>query len=592
MSSISDFAMFRFNFWPKPFFSHHHAAVAAAAAASQAGTTGMENSFVPNPLNSPALMVLASTAEGHDNSARMPAPPHPFTSQNIDKEMSPHFGNPPFTMYRPGEHFPPPIYAPQFVRSNLDRSMGLMNPGGGSAFRPVSNEGVENYHSAFSPAKKPKLDESSSSYSPTDKQEHDFADSAAEGSESKASTPHIVKEERPASLSSAAYESNSETFSENGDFDRGTPDSEGRNLRKQRRKCILDGHTPCCPICGLTLRNGEVEAHYSMEIEKIDKIVRGGRHSRDTTPQGRKTLPSPLSGRRGKDSPSTEAVSQSRYDSYQRIRCNRQARLSVRSRNRKKKGPEDTVCPICNERLNGTPEELNGHVEICLKRQRGEHDNEDETVDVEGDGEQYEEYEWAGQTRIRATTMLEGGFAGSGFHVTSSKKQVDEDVDLNVDGDDSEEYGKAQYNEVHIIPCSSDEPGEDWERQAIRGAMLGETSLDLSTKGSSRIKKESEDCDMADEESSPPMLNSIEDVGGSAGEVIAALKSRLKDKEEERINKQKCLICMEQYKTPLTSIQCWHVHCEQCWLKTLGTKKLCPQCNMITSPGDLRRIYL
>ncbi|KAJ8306520.1 hypothetical protein KUTeg_017065 [Tegillarca granosa] len=346
---------------------------------------------------------------------------------------------------------------------------------------------------------------------------------------------------------------------------------------KQRRKCILDGHTPCCPICGLTLRNGEVEAHYSMEIEKIDKIVRGGRHSRDTTPQGRKasvrypvcaficmqTLPSPLSGRRGKDSPSTEAVSQSRYDSYQRIRCNRQARLS---------------------------------------EQRGEHDNEDETVDVEGDGEQYEEYEWAGQTRIRATTMLEGGFAGSGFHVTSSKKQVDEDVDLNVDGDDSEEYGKAhydisltinlRYNEVHIIPCSSDEPGEDWERQAIRGAMLGETSLDLSTKGSSRIKKESEDCDMADEESSPPMLNSIEDVGGSAGEVIAALKSRLKDKEEERINKQKCLICMEQYKTPLTSIQCWHVHCEQCWLKTLGTKKLCPQCNMITSPGDLRRIYL
>lgn len=42
--------------------------------------------------------------------------------------------------------------------------------------------------------------------------------------------------------------------------------------------------------------------------------------------------------------------------------------IIVRSRNRKKKGPEDTVCPICNERLNGTPEELNGHVEICLKR--------------------------------------------------------------------------------------------------------------------------------------------------------------------------------------------------------------------------------
>ncbi len=89
----------------------------------------------------------------------------------------------------------------------------------------------------------------------------------------------------------------------------------------------------------------------------------------------------------------------------------------------------------------------------------------------------------------------------------------------------------------------------------------------------------------------------------------------------------------DSYTVPLTSIQCWHVHCEECWLRTLvrwtfiilhltkdvqhnhvtstsepcmllsvvlidklsfsqGAKKLCPQCNTITSPGDLRRVYL
>jgi hypothetical protein len=44
--------------------------------------------------------------------------------------------------------------------------------------------------------------------------------------------------------------------------------------------------------------------------------------------------------------------------------------------------------------------------------QHGATADEDENVDVEGDSEMYEEYEWAGQRRIRATTLLVGGFAG------------------------------------------------------------------------------------------------------------------------------------------------------------------------------------
>ena len=35
---------------------------------------------------------------------------------------------------------------------------------------------------------------------------------------------------------------------------------------------------------------------------------------------------------------------------------------------------------------------------------------------------------------------------GSGFPVaSSSKKYIDDDCDLNVDGDDSEQYGRPQY---------------------------------------------------------------------------------------------------------------------------------------------------
>lgn len=46
--------------------------------------------------------------------------------------------------------------------------------------------------------------------------------------------------------------------------------------------------------------------------------------------------------------------------------------------------------------------------------QHGSAPEEDENVDVEGEGnsEMFEEYEWAGQRRIRASTLLVGGFAG------------------------------------------------------------------------------------------------------------------------------------------------------------------------------------
>lgn len=38
---------------------------------------------------------------------------------------------------------------------------------------------------------------------------------------------------------------------------------------------------------------------------------------------------------------------------------------------------------------------------------------EDDPVDIENEnGNRFEEYEWCGQKRIRATTLLEGGFRG------------------------------------------------------------------------------------------------------------------------------------------------------------------------------------
>ncbi|KAK6989505.1 hypothetical protein BgiMline_012727, partial [Biomphalaria glabrata] len=311
----------------------------------------------------------------------------------------------------------------------------------------------------------------------------------------------------------------------------------------------------------------------------------GRKSSRDTTPQGRKSLPSPSGSRKGKDSPPPEVASRSRYDNFLRIRCNRQSRLSARSRNKKKRpgdeGVKETVCPICNERVMGVAEDLNAHVEMCLKQRT---DGEEEPVDVEGE---YEEYEWAGQTRVRATSLLEGGYSGQGFQTVTARKGSDEDGELNVDGDDTEEYGRPQFSEKDILPIGSKETSPPSDTKSSLKYESPERSYSSRT---DTVKSDGVGCSKTLYEGFSH--SSCDQRGDEQSALIAALRLKLRDLEAEKSSKQKCLICMDSYKTPLTSIQCWHVHCEACWMRTLGAKKLCPQCNMITSPNDLRRVYL
>ncbi|XP_069804376.1 E3 ubiquitin-protein ligase Rnf220-like [Dendropsophus ebraccatus] len=75
-------------------------------------------------------------------------------------------------------------------------------------------------------------------------------------------------------------------------------------------------------------------------------------------------------------------------------------------------------------------------------------------------------------------------------------------------------------------------------------------------------------------------------------ESLAVLREKIQELTEKLKNTHTCHICLDAYTVPVTSIQCWHIHCEGCWLRALGSKKLCPQCNTITSPSDLRRVYL
>lgn len=336
-----------------------------------------------------------------------------------------------------------------------------------------------------------------------------------------------------------------EVFEENGEVSNGSigsynGDEGGRGCRTKKRQ--LD--PTCCPVCSVTLRQTEIDSHLSVEIDKLNKIpvaklkVNG------------KSTPSCSNG-----SPQKAPVDAGKHwETYQKVKSNRQNRLRTKTRKRK---AEDQVCPICNK---DTPEDLTIHVELCLRRsEQNSSDQEDENIDIES----FEEYEWAGQSRVRVTSLLEGGVSSLGQHL----QNAEEDEDLNVDGD-GEVFGSPQYSERDIILPCEEAPGD----LALRKAVIGSEPNQIST---------SEDENVLHNGKGDPVLEVLKNR-------IRELEARLETKDEV----YKCLICMERYKTPVISVCCWHVHCEQCWLQTLGAKKLCPQCNMITSPADLRKVYM
>ncbi|XP_036822978.1 E3 ubiquitin-protein ligase RNF220 isoform X4 [Oncorhynchus mykiss] len=573
------------------------------------------SSYLPNPLASPALMVLASTAEASRDASIPCQQPRPFgvPVSMGEKDMHLPFNNGSYTfasMYHrqgavpggfPNRDFPSSLLHlhHQFAPPNLDCSpISMLNHSGVGAFRPFASppddrDGAGGYQSAFTPAKRLKgcLDADASPhlrYTDAEGKEYDFG-----GGQIPSSSPSALK---------AVEDAGKKIFAVSGLLsDRETSSSpEDRIERCKKKVSLYDSQTPICPICQVLLRPGELQDHMEQEMERLthmhlSKNPSHGHKDGSVAPGTPKSMLLSVHIKREGESPvvsplsSEDAHHSDRYQTFLRVRANRQTRLNARIGKMKRRKPED------------------GQREGVFA--------EDDSADMDGEnGTRFEEYEWCGQKRVRATTLLEGGFRGTGFAMCSTKESHDSDADLDVDGDDTLEYGKAQYTEADIIPCSGEDQGEAKEREALRGAVLNggmpsnriaaefskwaSDEMPSTSNGESSKQQLPQDPNAACSSSNAPRTcknSEIEKITeGSKATTFEALKARIRELEKQilRGDRYKCLICMDSYTMPLTSIQCWHVHCEECWLRTLGNKKLCPQCNTITSPGDLRRVYL
>ncbi|CAO3648047.1 unnamed protein product [Cunninghamella echinulata] len=267
------------------------------------------------------------------------------------------------------------------------------------------------------------------------------------------------------------------------------------------------------------------------------------------------------------------------------------------------------TCFICNQALHGDSDSINLHIDQCLinmdnnnqstssditsSSNNNSNNNNNNNSNSMDHSNQWDEYEWAGQVRVRATSLMEGGYGGAGFATTQKDDDVDDDLDIE---EDDMEYGTSQYNELDIM-TNLEHEDENELREMVTGGLsksnFNENEVEDNDDENQSIREGFEETVSTtgwEKHEKAATYSNNNNPGGNL--IIDSLKSRIQQLEAESKSISRCLICLEPHKTPVTSIVCWHVHCEKCWLQTLGTKKLCPQCQKITTPADLRRIYL
>uniref|UniRef100_A0A3Q1GVH2 Ring finger protein 220b n=1 Tax=Acanthochromis polyacanthus TaxID=80966 RepID=A0A3Q1GVH2_9TELE len=225
-------------------------------------------SYLPAPLASPALMVLASTAEaGRDASVPCQAS-RPFgVPASVEKDLHLPFPSASYTftsMYQrqgpvsgtfPARDFPASLLHlhPQFTPPNLDCStLGMLNHSGVGAFRPFSSPQEEResggYQSAFTPAKRLK-----SCFPDVEGKEFDFG-----------SLGGSLK---------AVEDSGRKLFSMSGLLSDGEASSSPEERKEHSKlKALYDAQAPVCPVCQTVLRPADLQEHMEQELSKLAQL--------------------------------------------------------------------------------------------------------------------------------------------------------------------------------------------------------------------------------------------------------------------------------------------------------------------------------
>ncbi|KYQ99864.1 3'-5' exonuclease domain-containing protein [Tieghemostelium lacteum] len=301
------------------------------------------------------------------------------------------------------------------------------------------------------------------------------------------------------------------------------------------------------------------------------------------------------------------------------IKSNRYSRLNSNISNGNNNSSHNDIsqCFVClKDLINLSPSDMNKHIDQCFaeselnsttngnrkqnsKKRTSTGKKKSKEIDPvnsleiisDDDGEfsdlppHTEIYEIDGIKRIRLCSLLENGYENILFDkkstTSTNNNNNDDDLDLNIEDDDTLKFGEAQYSNNDITETVNND----------QDLTTTTATTSTSTATTNSVNNENNNMD-SQEMTSTTVTTTTSNSGSNNSFVLESLKQKVKDQEVLLRNIPTCIVCLENYKTPLISIHCWHTLCEQCWLSTLKVKKWCPRCMIITQPQDLRKIYL
>ncbi|TFK43780.1 hypothetical protein BDQ12DRAFT_709471 [Crucibulum laeve] len=269
----------------------------------------------------------------------------------------------------------------------------------------------------------------------------------------------------------------------------------------------------------------------------------------------------------------------------------------------------EIVCPVCAAAVRGDQDVLDAHVDACLANE-SRRIEEERLLELEQRRAQDEDV-WDNDDVNGNGGHVGDVRGGTGFH-TRDRHAEDVDEEIDIDGDDTA-FGDAQFTEGDILPINFtrqdveedievESEGEEEEEAQIEKKSLRDLVAEgkivrraTPLEGVTALKaKMDEVMGLADTDKMELAVRGARK-RGDKNALITALENKVKQLESMRVSSSTsllCRICIDPYNEPTVSTGCWHTCCRECWLRCLGSTKLCPICKRITGATDLRRVYL